>query len=118
MSRPSTSSSANGKKDVDARHKAGHDEQLAFALPDQDQTESGKRRAVPGPLDLVDHEARWRPGDRAGALTDPEQAYGERKKADGQKQFAHGLSSRALAAAVAQAMARVALSFTQGKSRA
>src|SRR5947207_15423846 len=69
---------------------------LAFALPDQDQTESCKRRAVTGPLDLVDHKARWRPGDRAGALTDPEQTYGERKKADGQKQFAHGLFSRAL----------------------
>src|SRR6266478_6896999 len=69
---------------------------LAFALPDQDQTESCKRRAVTGPLDLVDHKARWRPGDRAGALTDPEQTYGERKKAEGQKQFAHGLFSRAL----------------------
>jgi len=30
---------------------------LAFALPDQDQTESGERRAVSGPLDLADHEA-------------------------------------------------------------
>src|SRR6266446_7803630 len=69
---------------------------LAFALPDQDQTESCNRRAVTGPLDLVDHKARWRPGDRAGALTDPEQTYGERKKAEGQKQFAHGLFSRAL----------------------
>src|SRR5437763_23765 len=52
---------------------------LAFALPDQDEAERGQRRAVPGPLDLIDHEARWRPGDRTGALTDPEQADGERK---------------------------------------
>src|SRR5256884_8445040 len=89
---------------------------LAFALPDQDQTESGKRRAVTGPLDMVDHEARWRPGDRAGALTDPEQTYGERKKADGQKQFAHGLFSRALVQLSCNA-ARVTLSLAQARAR-
>src|SRR3954465_63245 len=40
---------------------------LTLALPDQDQAERGQRRAVAGPLDLVDHEARLRPGDHAGA---------------------------------------------------
>src|ERR1700731_3250325 len=45
---------------------------LPLALPDQDQAERGQRRAVAGPLDLPDHEARLRPVDHAGALTDPE----------------------------------------------
>src|SRR5712671_3899630 len=63
---------------------------LAVALPDQDQAERGQRSAVPGPMDLIDDQARWRTGDRTGALTDPEQAHGERKKANGQKQFSHG----------------------------
>src|SRR5580704_15166015 len=48
------------------------DESLALALPDQDQAERGQRRAVARPLDLFDHEARSRPIDRAGALTDPQ----------------------------------------------
>src|SRR6266851_6676051 len=65
-------------------------ESSALALPDQDQAESGQRRAVAGPLDLVDHEARLRPGDRTGALTDPEQAESECEEANDQKPFAHG----------------------------
>src|ERR1700687_3770822 len=61
----------------------------ALALPDQDQADCGKRRAVAGPPDLLDHEARLRPVDRAGALTDPQQPNGEREKANDQKQFTH-----------------------------
>src|ERR1700748_3563542 len=53
----------------------------ALALPDQDQPEGRQRRAVTGPVDLSDHEARRRPADRAGALADPEHADGEREKA-------------------------------------
>src|SRR6266404_6278353 len=68
----------------------GPDESSALALPDQDQAESGQRRAVAGPLDLVDHEARLRPGDRTGALADPEQPESEGEKANDQKPFAHG----------------------------
>src|SRR3954452_23399475 len=71
---------------------------LTLALPDQDQAKRGQRRAVAGPLDLVDHEARLRPGDRAGALADPQQPDGERKEADDQKPYAHRLSLAALAA--------------------
>src|ERR1700682_6480867 len=61
------------------------DKSSALALPNQDQAESGQRRAVAGPLDLVDHEARLRPGDRTGALTDPEQAKSECEEANDQK---------------------------------
>src|SRR6478672_4409582 len=62
----------------------------APALPDQDQAERGQRRAISGPLDLLDHETRRGPVDHAGALTDPEQADGERQQANDQQQFAHG----------------------------
>src|SRR3981189_995421 len=62
----------------------------ALALPDQDQAESGQRRAVSSPLDLVDHEARLRPADRTGAFTAPEQPDGKRKKTNDQQQFGHG----------------------------
>src|SRR5665213_2088937 len=62
----------------------------ALALPDQDQAKPRECCAVAGPLDLADHEARLRPLDHAGALADPEHANGERNKADGQKQLAHG----------------------------
>src|SRR6266851_9428731 len=78
--------------------KPGHDNSialyldLALALPDQDQPKRSQCRAISGPLDLVDHEARLRPGDRAGALADPEQADGERQKADDQEQLAHRFS--------------------------
>src|SRR5580692_2481960 len=64
----------------------------ALALPDQDQAEGGERRAVSGPLDLPDHETRWRPVDHARALTDPEQPDGECEKAQDQEQCAHGVS--------------------------
>ncbi len=75
----------------------------ALALPDQDQAECGQRGAVAGPLDLLDHEARWRPVDHAGALADPEQPDRERQQAKDQKQSAHGLSSFAtVRAAIAQ----------------
>src|SRR5450631_321593 len=67
---------------------------LALALPDQNQSDHGQRRAVIGPLDLADHEARLRPFDHAGALTDPEQPNGEREPANGQQQFAHGFFLR------------------------
>src|ERR1700680_1913010 len=63
----------------------------ALALPDQDQAEGCQRGAVAGPLDLLDHEARWRPVDHAGALTDPQQPDREREKANDQKQSAHGV---------------------------
>src|ERR1700729_4121115 len=69
----------------------------ALALPDQDQAERRQRGAIPGPLDLADHEARLRPLDHAGALADPEQPDGEREKANDQKQFAHGLCLKRLA---------------------
>src|ERR1700761_365545 len=62
----------------------------ALALPDQDQAEAAQRHAVAGPLDLLDHEARGRPVDHAGALADPEQSDCERKKSRDQKYFAHG----------------------------
>src|SRR6185437_7637717 len=62
----------------------------ALALPDQDQTERAQRGTIAGPLDLADHEARCRPLDHAGALTDPEQSDREGDKAEDEKQFAHG----------------------------
>src|ERR1700736_6453112 len=62
---------------------------LALALPDQDQADRAERRAVAGPLDLLDHEARLRQVDYTGALTDPEQPHGEREEANDQKQFTH-----------------------------
>src|SRR6266404_3999586 len=94
------------------------DESSALALPDQDQAESGQRRAVSSPLDLVDHEARLRPADRTGALTDPEQPDGKRKKTNDQKQFGHGISSFAIwPARLFRNVARVARSLTCGKGR-
>src|SRR4030088_185621 len=66
-----------------------------LALPDQDQADRRERRAVSGPLDLVDHEARLRPGDRAGALADPQKPDSKREEANDQKQSAHGLASLA-----------------------
>src|SRR5882724_7241201 len=81
LSRPSTPSGASGKKDVDARDKPGHDELSALALPDKDQAQGSERRAIAGPLDLPDHEARCRPGDHTGALTDPQKPQGKREKA-------------------------------------
>ena len=85
----------------------------ALALPDQDQADRGQRRAVAGPLQLVDHEARLRPGDRAGALADPEQARwqareGRRSEALCASEFPR---SRWPARCSAQAVARVARSF-------
>src|SRR3984893_2832237 len=75
----------------------------ALALPDQDQAERGQRGAVAGPLDLLDHEARWRPVDHTGALADPQQADGQREQAKDKKQSAHGFSSFAIVrAAIAQ----------------
>src|SRR5882724_3748045 len=65
---------------------------LALALPDQDQADRGQRSAVSGPLDLADHEARLGPFDHAGTLADPEQAYGEREKANDQQRFTHCFS--------------------------
>src|ERR1700676_2241943 len=62
----------------------------ALALPDQDQAQCSERRAISGPLDLPDHETRCRPGDHAGALTDPQKPQGKREKAYDQKQGAHG----------------------------
>jgi hypothetical protein len=86
-------------------YKPGHDEHVvhrklnpwvlfasrdsSLALPDQDQADGGERCAIPRPLDLFDHEAGLRPVDHAGALTDPEQANGERDKTDYQKQLTH-----------------------------
>src|SRR4051812_71446 len=40
----------------------------AVALPDQDQAGGAEQGAISGPLQLVDHEARFGPGDYAGAL--------------------------------------------------
>jgi hypothetical protein len=69
---------------------------LTLALPDQDQAEGGQCRAVPGPLDLVDHEARLRPCDRTGALTDPEQPESECEEANDQKRSAQWVFSFAI----------------------
>src|SRR5665213_3147293 len=77
---------------------------LTLALPDQDQAEAGERRAIAGPLQLADHEARRRPFHHAGALADPEQADGQREEADDQQQLAHGLCP-SLAAARQSALA-------------
>src|SRR6516164_6649019 len=62
---------------------------LLVALPDQDQAKSRHGCAIADPLQLVDHEARSRPGKRARALSDPEQAYGGRKQARDQQKSAH-----------------------------
>src|SRR5450755_995665 len=78
----------------DAVRDRSESARLALALPDQNQSDHGQRRAVIGPLDLADHEARLRPFDHAGALTDPEQPNGEREPANGQQQFAHGFFLR------------------------
>src|SRR5271165_984978 len=73
----------------------------AFGLPDEDQPKRRQRRAIAGPLDLIDHEARLRPFDCTGALADPEQAYGKREQPDNEKRGAHmfppGPSSSAVA---------------------
>src|SRR5204863_8459388 len=65
----------------------------APALPDQDQPDGAEHRAIACPLQLIDHEARRRPGDYAGALADPQEAYGECKEANDQERSAHGFSS-------------------------
>src|SRR5437899_5623260 len=63
---------------------------LAVALPDQDQADRAQHGAIAGPLQLIDHEARWRPRNRAGALTYPQQADRKRQKADDRKRSGHG----------------------------
>src|SRR5450631_481677 len=77
----------------DAVRDRSESARLPLALPDQNQSDQGQRRAVIGPLDLADHEARLRPRDIARALTDPEQPNGEREPANDQQQFAHRFSS-------------------------
>src|SRR5258708_29522241 len=62
---------------------------LLVALPDQHQPEAGHGGAIAGPLQLVDHEARSRPGDRSRALSDPEQPDDEGKQACYQQKSAH-----------------------------
>src|SRR5882724_7408688 len=66
---------------------------LTLAPPDQDQADRGQSGAVISPLYLADHEARRRPIDRAGALTDPEQAECDREEAGDQKRLTHGVPS-------------------------
>src|SRR6516225_7113092 len=66
----------------------------ALGLPDEYQPEGRHRRTITGPLDLIDHEARLRPFDRSGALTDPEQTHGKRKDPDNEKRCAHGFLPR------------------------
>src|SRR5207245_3403376 len=63
---------------------------LAVALPDQDQADGAEHGAISGPLQLIDHEARWRPRNHAGTLTDPQQADRKRQKADDRKRSGHG----------------------------
>src|SRR6476660_7625522 len=84
MSRASTFSLSRMIQYVDGRNKPGHDERVgsAITLPDQDQSDGAEHRAISRPLQLVDHDARLRPANRAGALTDPQQPDGERQKAD------------------------------------
>src|ERR1700694_3690317 len=91
----------------------------ALALPDQDQAESSERRAISGPLDLPDHEARCRPGDHAGALTDPQKPQGKREKAYDQKHCAHGLFPRWRSGGrgYRATVATVARSMRKGKCR-
>src|SRR4051794_6649212 len=62
---------------------------LLVALPDQHQPEACHGGAIAGPLQLVDHEARSWPGDRARALSDPEQPDDEGKQACYQQKSAH-----------------------------
>src|ERR1700687_976533 len=69
----------------DAVRDRSESARLALALPDQNQSDHGQRRAVIGPLDLADHEARLGPFDHASALTDPEQPNGEREPAKDQQ---------------------------------
>src|SRR5689334_3352398 len=66
----------------------------ALALPDQDQSDRGEQGAIFRPLQAADHEARGGPGDRAGALADPEQPDRKREKTKRDEQPAHGLSLR------------------------
>src|SRR5215213_6667787 len=75
---------------IAALHPSYESTNLAVALPDQDQADGAEQRAIAGPLQLIDHEARPRPGNRAGALTDPQQANGKRQKADDRKRSGHG----------------------------
>src|SRR5262245_40993538 len=69
------------KQGVDGRDEPGHDDNSTLALPDQDQSDGREKGAVFRPLQAADHEARRRPGDRAGALADPQQADRKREKA-------------------------------------
>src|SRR5882724_5699387 len=92
---------------------------LTLAAPYQDQADRGQSRAVISPLYLADHEARRRPMDDAGALTDPEQAERDREEAGDRKRLTHGGSFVRVAApssrlAVFVTMAR---SVTRGKRR-
>src|SRR5437868_6115345 len=75
---------------IAALHPSYEATNLAIALPDQDQADGGEHGAISGPLQLIDHEARWRPGNHAGALTDPQQADDKRQKADDRKRSGHG----------------------------
>src|SRR6266702_629856 len=72
--------------------RLAQDVSRALALPDQDQADRAQRRTISRPLDLVDHEARCRPGDDAEALADPEQADRKRNQPEYEKQLAHRLS--------------------------
>src|SRR3954453_10471852 len=77
---------------IAALHPSYRSTNLAVALPDQDQADRAEQRAIAGPLQLIDHEARWRPADGAGALPDPQQADGKRQKADDRKRSGHWIS--------------------------
>src|SRR5947209_10076484 len=87
----------------------------ALALPDQDQAKRGHDRAISRPLDLLDHEARLRPVDHSGALTDPEQAHREREKSDDQKQLSHGAIPLRASRAAQCYISRVARSLACSK---
>src|SRR6267378_1717257 len=88
---------------------------LRFTLPDQDQADRGQRGAIARPLKLSDHEARLRPGDRPGALADPEQSNGEGKKSHRKKQFAHGHYPCPVIGRRSTKNDRVTRSFVHGK---
>src|SRR4051794_31554415 len=72
---------------------SGHHEfWLPPAAPDQDQPDQRERRAIPGPLNLADHETGLRPRNQAGALTNPEQAYEQREDTDCQQCRSHDVN--------------------------
>src|SRR5689334_8487549 len=60
-------------------------------MDNERSTDDGKREPVPRPDAYIDHEARCRPADNAGALADPQHADEHSDAADKKQRGFHGV---------------------------